>query len=129
MSKISSISVFEVETDHKPLGTIFKKPLDKCPVRLQRLRMTLQNYSFTVRYKPGSQLYFADALSRSSYNDKSFTINEADLGAQVNLIEFNGDISKTKLDLIREETLKSIELQFLLKIINEGWPDKKSKVN
>ena len=34
----------EVHTDHKPLETIFKKPLNKAPARLQRMMMMLQRY-------------------------------------------------------------------------------------
>jgi len=35
---------FIIETDHKPLEAIFRKLLDKCPLRLQRLRISVQNY-------------------------------------------------------------------------------------
>ena len=70
---------FVVETDHKLLEMIFKKPLSKCPLSnaLQRLRITLQNYAIEIRYKPGKHLYFADALSRAHYNDKDCIINES----------------------------------------------------
>lgn len=33
-----------VETDHQPLITIFKKPLNKCPARLQRMLIQIQKY-------------------------------------------------------------------------------------
>ena len=38
-----------VEIDRKPLETIFKKPLNKCPLRLQRLRVRLQDYDIDIR--------------------------------------------------------------------------------
>ncbi len=56
---------FTVESDHKPLEAIFKKGLDKCPIRLQRMRIRLQPYDFNLIYKPGRELLLADALSRS----------------------------------------------------------------
>jgi hypothetical protein len=35
---------FTVETDHKPLISIFKKPLNDCPARLQRMLLTFQKF-------------------------------------------------------------------------------------
>ena len=40
------ISDITVHTDHKPLKTILKEPLNKAPARLQKMIMTLQRYSF-----------------------------------------------------------------------------------
>jgi len=45
--------VFEVETDHKPLETIMKKPLAETPLRLQKMLLRLQKYNMTVKYKKG----------------------------------------------------------------------------
>lgn len=53
---------FIVESDHKPLEAIFKKPFDKIPFRLQRLILSLQNFDFTVKYKSGKKLFFADSI-------------------------------------------------------------------
>ena len=38
---------FTVESDHKPLQPIFKKPICKAPPRIQRFRLRLQKYSIT----------------------------------------------------------------------------------
>jgi len=54
-----------VETDHQPLESIFKKPLNKAPRRLQAMRMRLQRWSFVVKYKKGTQQVTADTLSRA----------------------------------------------------------------
>ena len=42
-----------VETDHRPLESIVKKPLSKCPLRPQRMLLRLHKYDFKVKYKPG----------------------------------------------------------------------------
>ena len=42
-----------VQTDHQPPESIFKKPLNKAPRRLQAMRMRLQRWSFEVKYKKG----------------------------------------------------------------------------
>ncbi|KAI5611206.1 hypothetical protein C0J50_11869, partial [Silurus asotus] len=41
-----------VESDHKPLEAIMKKPLSSAPARVQRLLMRLQKYQVMVQYKP-----------------------------------------------------------------------------
>lgn len=51
-----------VETDHLPLISIVKKPLNKYPARLQKMLLKLQKYDFEVRFKPGKQLIIANAL-------------------------------------------------------------------
>lgn len=37
-----------VETDHKPLETIFKKPLNSAPKRLQKMLLRLQRFNFNI---------------------------------------------------------------------------------
>jgi hypothetical protein len=41
----------QVHTDHQPLETITKEPLNKAPARLQKMLMRLQRYRFNVTYK------------------------------------------------------------------------------
>ena len=53
-----------VETDHKPLISIIKKPLTSAPKRLQRMLLSLQCYEFELEYRPGTQVVVADTLSR-----------------------------------------------------------------
>ena len=55
----------EVHSDHKPLESIFKKPLFKVPPHLQRMRLCLQKYDIKVKYVPGKFQYIADTLSRA----------------------------------------------------------------
>ena len=52
-------------SDHKLLETICKKPLATAPKRLQRLLLRLQQYDVEIRYKPGSEMYLSDTLSRA----------------------------------------------------------------
>jgi hypothetical protein len=59
-------STVEAETDHKPLESLFKKPLVDCPLRIQKMMMRLQRYDLEVKYVPGKQLIVADALSRAT---------------------------------------------------------------
>jgi hypothetical protein len=43
----------EVGTDQKPLMSIFKKSLNDCPLRLQRLLLRVQKYDLRIGYTPG----------------------------------------------------------------------------
>ena len=54
-----------VQSDHKPLEAIFKKPLVTAPKRLQRMMLRLQRYSLDVNYTRGSEMHIADTLSRA----------------------------------------------------------------
>ena len=55
-----------VQSDHKPLETIFKKPLLSAPKRLQRMLLRLQKYNLNVTYTRGKDLFIADTLSRAT---------------------------------------------------------------
>ena len=58
---------FTVESDHKPLEFIFKKPLNKAPPRIQRFMLRLQKYDdFQVVHVPGTKMNVSDTLSRVS---------------------------------------------------------------
>ena len=58
-----------VESDHKLLQSIFKKSLLCAPSHLQRMMLRLQRYNLEVVYKPGTQMFVADHLSRAFLKD------------------------------------------------------------
>ena len=43
----------DVETDHKPLKTLFKKSLANSPKRIRGMMLKIHCHDFDVRYKPG----------------------------------------------------------------------------
>lgn len=56
---------FSIETDHKPLVPLFStKRIDEMTPRLQRLRMRVLEYDFTISHIPGKDMHTADVLSR-----------------------------------------------------------------
>ncbi|XP_059060190.1 uncharacterized protein K02A2.6-like [Achroia grisella] len=117
-----------VETDHKPLENIFKKPLQSVPARLQRMLLRLQGYDLNVTYKPGKYMYLADTLSRAPlsipYDDSVSRGNSY----QINLLMSQVKMSQNKLQLVRNETEKCEVLSQLMKYINAGWPSNKYDV-
>ena len=57
---------FHLNTDHKPLVSILgSKGLNDLPVRVQRFRMRLMRFQFSISHVPGKELATADALSRA----------------------------------------------------------------
>lgn len=110
-----------VETDHQPLISIFKKALNKCPPRLQRMLLQIQKYDIELKYKPGKQLIIADTLSRAYINEKGGENFDNEIKAQVCLITSELNVTKEKLQEITTETQKDEELINLKKVIQEGW--------
>ena len=59
----------QIETDHKPLESIFRKSLLAAPSQLQGMLLRLQHFSLCVRYKTGCQVFFADHLSQAAQQE------------------------------------------------------------
>ena len=114
-----------VESDHKPLQSIFAKPLMKAPLRLQRLLLTLQKYDLKVTYKPGKLMFLADALSRSYLDEtQEDLVPEVD----VNVVSLNSHLplSADRYSELQEHTANDTVLQALHKIVRSGWPESKT---
>ncbi|XP_024890884.1 uncharacterized protein K02A2.6-like [Temnothorax curvispinosus] len=118
-----------VETDHQPLVSIFKKPLNKCPARLQRMRLQLQKYDIDLRYRPGKELILADALSRAYVKEHNAAEWEEDIDAQVCLITCQINATPQKMKELVVETNKDEELIELKKVILSGWPKNEKKLS
>ena len=114
----------EVETDHKPLEAIFKKPIHKAPPRLQRMLLRVQPYSLHVQYKKGAELYIADALSRH-YLPNTDPPEEDEY--EVHILE-TGQVSEAVYERLVKETKSDPELVALRKVVMSGWPDEKNDV-
>ena len=94
-----------VESDHKLLEMIVKKPLAEAPPRLQRMLLQLQKYSFDLKFKPGREMVLADTLSRAYIpKDPADSSLEEELECAVHLITENAPISDVRLDEIKQMT-------------------------
>ena len=116
-----------VETDHRPLVRILEKPLYQVPLRLQKMRMKLQGYQFSIVARRGTEIPVADALSRaylSGNNQKSkiFTVSTQEI---VNVTQ----VSPRRLQEIKEKTVADKELQTVINTIAQEWPHIKSQVD
>ena len=117
---------FLVESDHKPLQSIFKRNINKAPPRIQRLLLHLQKYDIDLSFSPGNSIPVPDALPRAylpntEEDDKS-------LEYQIHLLVSNLPISEPKLREIQNAAENDQVLQKLKKLILDGFPDSKSSM-
>ena len=115
-----------IETDHKPLITIVKKPLHAAPPRLQRMLLQLQKYDLHFEYKCGKELYLADTLSRA-YLDHDPSVDYSFKYEVMSISEVTA-LHSTKLQEMQEATKSDVILKQLMKMIKQGWPDKYKSV-
>lgn len=120
-----------VESDHKPLQSIFKKSLLHAPMRLQRMMLRLQRYNLDVVYKPGSQMFVADHLSRAFLSetepdDEDVHVFALELETMDPLSTVK--ISSESLPRLQKTTEEDPVMQTLKNTILVGWPDRKEKV-
>ncbi|GBM63504.1 Transposon Ty3-I Gag-Pol polyprotein [Araneus ventricosus] len=99
---------FKIETDHKPLIPIFsEKNLDDLSPRLQRIKLRMMKFSYTIVHIPGKELFAADALSRNPqkvpYKSEEL---EAEIDAFVQMITSSLPASSRRLDELRVAQLK-----------------------
>ena len=114
-----------VETDHKPLESILKKPIASAPPRLQKMIMKIQCYPLVVEYKPGRQLIIADALSCTPIVS---TEPDNDDDYEICLLANEGHISAETLNRIMLETERDETLQALKSLVLNGWPKDTNKI-
>lgn len=108
-----------IETDHKPLEIIFKKPLHTAPARLQRILFDVTQYDPVIEYKKGSQLYVADSLSRDCKQNIENNA-EPEMEIEVHIVMA---MSKKMQNIFISGTKDDGELSQLQQMIQEGWPN------
>ena len=120
---------FLVMNDHKPLKSIFTKPLVKAPARIQRFLLRLQQYDFDLNYIEGSLLYIPDTLSRSSLSDNTPELTDQEIQYYVHSVISKDLISDKMINKLILETENDDVLSLLKETINKGWRDKNSTPN
>jgi len=107
-----------IQNDHKPLQNILRKPLSQAPKRLQDIMMKLFRYDIEFIYVKGTDLVIADTLSRA-YID-----TEEETRPRVFNVDTFEEFPDARVAEVREATGRDIELQKVMSMICEGWPDK-----
>ena len=96
-----------VESDHKPLEAILRKPIHQAPLRLQRMILRIKPYAVKVKYIPGSKLPLADTLSRA-YLPHNGTDQPDEF--EIHVLD-SGHLSETMSHKLRDGTESDPELQ------------------
>ncbi|KAL0183494.1 hypothetical protein M9458_019190, partial [Cirrhinus mrigala] len=121
-------SHFTVITDHKPLELIFNNPRASPPARLERWRLRLQQYTFTVQYNAGKGNP-ADYMSRHPVDGHHTDCSE-NAESYVNFIIDNTVPKAMTLDEVRRETRKDSILQMVIKELKgKGWTHLKQSMS
>ncbi|KAL6471840.1 hypothetical protein MHYP_G00204900 [Metynnis hypsauchen] len=115
-----------VESDHKPLESIMRKPLAVAPPRLQRMILQLQRYDIVITHKPGKQIPVADTLSRKPIECNENSLSEG-MDLQIHSVGSNAPISDNKLAEIKAATAREEQLSMLRRVITSGWPESRKK--
>ena len=114
---------FTLETDQKPLFSIYKKHMVEISPRIQILIVRSFPYQpFDVQYKKGMEIPLADTLSRVTPTPVEEDGIQLPIVA-VNLIMSNLPVSSTEIELIHEKTSKDPTLTLLRCYIHMGWPN------
>ena len=117
-----------IETDHKPLVPLLgSKNLYDMPPRIQRFRLRLMRYSYTIVHVPGKDNVTADALSRAPLT-RDLTKAEKQLNEDMSLYVANIieclPTTERRLDEIRLQQDEDEVCRKLKEYCIEGWPDK-----
>ena len=119
---------FHIETDHKPLVSLLgSKNLEELPLRVQRFRLRLMRYDFSISHVPGKDLIIADALSRapdSGYKPQSSDLQQSEVEAYVDQIICSLPATEGRLEQIRREQQQDTVCQRLTQYCQQGWPSR-----
>ena len=103
-----------VETDRKPLETIFQKPFHQSPLRLQKMLMKLMRYDLDVEYKKGKELFIADTLSRAYLPEAGNELDDLEIAPVHPMSEEK--LKKLQLETANDAVLQSLKLNLKLNL-------------
>lgn len=115
---------FTIQTDHRPLIGLLRKPLDDMSPRIQRLAIRLLRYQFELIYVPGKDLKIPDTLSRDPVSD---VIQTDYLETNLRVFSILATTEENEARLIRAVE-EDAALQRVKYYAINGWPHHKSNV-
>ncbi|UYV61713.1 K02A2.6-like [Cordylochernes scorpioides] len=114
-----------VETDHKPLLSIVKKPLEKLSPKLQRMILRLMRFQISLKFTPGKNMFIADHLSRDPLKDE---VDTSYLEGQTESVHMLLVTTDEKIKRLQKETHGDHTLIQLIEYAKNGWPKYKTMV-
>ena len=109
-----------VESDHKPLEAILRKPLYQAPSRLQKFLLQLQEYNITLVYKKGTLMNIADELLRPFTLEVTQKQFEKDIKAEkyIHFMSQDGYVTGHNLEETKREIAGDESMQMLIQQIH-----------
>ena len=119
---------FMLQTDQKPLVSIFKKHMTDVTPRMQRLCIRTWNYEFTPDYIQGKSNVISDALSRVNPQKLDDSDVSDDLEKEILAVNIlsTSTLQQAEIDELQKATSEDTELQCLKTVISTGWPSTRS---
>ena len=120
---------FHIQTDHKPLVPLFStKALEQLPIRVQRFRLRMMRYRFTISHVPGKDLIVADMLSRAPTSTPSTADQQfhQEGNAFINTVIQGLPASDQQLETIKAQQENVDVCQQIKAYCENGWPDRQA---
>lgn len=118
---------FHIQTDHRPLVPLLgSKELDAIPARVQRFKLRLMRFCYTISHVPGKELWTADALSRSPVEPPDNMEEETEAFVQVIL----QSVPASREYLIEVKKMQEDDpvCTKVREYCEKGWPTSKQQV-
>jgi transposase InsO family protein len=117
---------FVLQTDHKPLVSLLspRRALDDIPPRIQRMRIRLMRFDFSVEYLAGKQLCVADTLSRFPLQHEPEIVHSADvIERYVSVVVASLPITDVLIDKVLSASATDDAIPTVITMCTAGWPD------
>ena len=115
---------FHIHTDHKPLVPLFSTK--ELPIRVQRFRLRMMRFDYTISHVPGKNLIIADTLSRAPSMDvtESNSLFQKEVDCFVDTVLDSLPATEKQLLHIRQHQQEDEVCQTVASYCQSGWPEK-----
>lgn len=116
---------FHIHTNHKPLISLLShKHLDELTIRIQRFRMRLMRYDYTISHVPGKNLTISDTLSRAPIQDSRPEDHELEHETTKFVRQVIQSLSATqkRLSEIQAKQQEDEVCKQVISFVKNGWP-------
>jgi hypothetical protein len=116
---------FQLQTDHKPLVSLLspRRALDDIPPRIQRLRIRLMRYDYSVVYVAGNSMGTADTLSRFPLANEPPLIDSADVVERyISFVVNSLPVTDILVAKVRAASATDDVIQQVLTLCGDEWP-------
>ena len=116
---------FQIQTDHKSLVSLLgQKDLSDLPIRVQRFRMRLLRFSYSISFLPGKLMYIPDLLSRTVCDELTaqdqFDCESTEM--YVDSVVKSLPATDQRLEEIKTKQKSDYVCGKLIEYVHNGWP-------